>query len=202
MRYVALLPILGWTALGFLLDAVLPRERARVPVGRWTPVRRMLALGAVASVIAIVVAVTHGAKAGATAAALHSEPLFGAAAAVLDAQSPGLRVAVFGDQWIYPAFGDRGHLHPVRLDRDGRVASTPIGDAMEPGDLAVDPAAFRANLEASAIDLVVLVRQPHPGRPSALPAQHAALEAAGGARLIHHDRAVAIWRLTRAPGGS
>jgi hypothetical protein len=39
------------------------------------------------------------------------------------------------------------------------------------------------------------VRQPHPGRSGEWPAQHAALEALGDARLLHRDRAVAVWRL-------
>jgi hypothetical protein len=155
-----------------------------------------LSVGAGALVLAAIIAGTHGAKAAATKTAFHREPLFGAAAAVLDRQPPGTRVAVFGDQWIYPTFGDRTHLRPVRLDRDGHVATAPIGDAMEPGDLTVDPPTFRENLRASAIDVVVMVRQPHPGRPSSLPAQHTALEATPDARLLHRDRAVAIWRLS------
>src|SRR5204863_221206 len=80
----------------------------------------------------------HGPKTAATAASIYTEPLFGAAAAVLYRQPLGMRVAVFGDQWVYPAFGARDHLVPLRLDRDGRVAARPIGDAMEPGDLTVD----------------------------------------------------------------
>src|SRR5207247_196972 len=103
MRYIALLTILGWLALGFVLAA---------GAGR---------------------------------------------------QPPGKRIAVFGARWIYPAFGDRHHLHPVRLDRDGRVASLPIADAMDPGDLTVDAPTFRSNLGASAVDLVVVVHLPHPG---------------------------------------
>jgi hypothetical protein len=237
MRYVALLPILGWTALGFLVDAGAPRRRtlaailitaaallapgsalsvsnvvvialvagamvlARLlaPLVRWKlPARhRALAVGIAALVLALGVAVTHNAKAAATKRAFSHEPLFGAAAAVLDRQPAGARVAVFGDQWIYPTFGDRAHLHPVRLDRDGRLATGPIGEAMEPGELAVDPATFAANLRASGIDVVVLVRQPHPGRPYDLPSQHAALQAIAGARLLFHDRAVAIWWLGR-----
>jgi hypothetical protein len=196
MRYVALLPILGWAALGVLIGARSPSTRPG-PWPRLTAAHRALTVGAAALALGAVVASTHGAKASATGAAIHAEPLFGAAATVLDGQPAGSRVAVFGDQWIYPAFGERGHLHPVRLDRDGRPASQPIGDAMEPGDPAVDPATFRANLAAAGIDVVVLVRQPHPGRPDALPAQHAALERAPEARLVHRDRAVAIWRLTR-----
>ena len=109
--------------------------------------------------------------------------------------APGTRVAVFGDQWIYPAFGDRACLNPVRLDRDGRVATALIADAMEPGELTVDPATFRANLKRSAIDVVVLIRQPHPGRPYDLPSQHAALRTISDARLLHQERAAAVWRL-------
>lgn len=241
MRYVALLPILGWTALGFLVDpgrtgpsrwrtvaaialvlaAVLtpassgvpwgvtllalavaaailvPRSRAIVPWTLRAERHAAIAIGAGVALLFVFVAATHPAKADATRTALHREPLFGAAAAVLDRQPPSTRVAVFGDQWIYPAFGDRTHLRPIRLDRDGRVATAPIAAAMEPGDLTVPPPTFRENLRASAIDLVVLVRQPHPGRPSELPPQHAALEAIADAQLLHRDRAVAIWRLGR-----
>ncbi|HTG12892.1 MAG TPA: hypothetical protein VK746_19010, partial [Candidatus Eisenbacteria bacterium] len=125
----------------------------------------------------------------------HREPLFGAVVAVLDRQPSGARVAVFGDQWIYPAFGDHDHLQPVRLDGDGRVATSPIGDAVEPGDLTVDPATLRANLAASGVSVVVAVRLPHPGRSSELPAQHAALETIRDARLLHRDAAAAVWRL-------
>jgi hypothetical protein len=238
MRYVALLPLLGWTALGFLLDsgagacgwrilaavvitglALLTGDNA-VPVSRpglialamglalvgwgvvagrtWTlPTvwRRALAVGATALFVASVVVATHRAKASATREAIYGEPLFGAAARVLDGERPGSRVAVFGDQWIYPAFGDRAHLRPIRLDHNGRPATVDIGAAMEPGDLTVDPAAFLANLRASAIDVVVLVRQPHPGRPPDLPTQHTALQSTPEAHLLHQDRAVAIWRI-------
>jgi hypothetical protein len=240
MRYVALLPILGWTALGVLLDAGAGAPRRRTlaailitgavlltpgtarsastavlialvagamglarrlpPLAAWrlhTLRRRAVAAGIGALVVAGLVAGTHGAKATATGTAFHREPLFGAAAAVLDRQPPGTRVAVFGDQWIYPTFGERGLLQPVRLDRDGRLASAPVGAAMEPGDLTVDPATFRANLKASGVEVVVLVRQLHPGRPPDLPTQHAALETVPDARLLHRDRAVAIWRLGR-----
>ena len=200
MRYVALLPILGWTALGFVVDASTFRWRSRwlAPLPGWklrTVGRRSLAVTTGALLLAAIVAATHNTKAAATREAFYREPLFGAAAAVLDRQPAGTRVAVFGDQWIYPAFGDRAHLRPIRLDRDGRLATMPIGDAMEPGELTIDPETFRANLNASAIDVVVLIRQPHPGRPPDLPSQHAALHAIGDATLLHQDRAVAIWRL-------
>ena len=204
MRYVALLPVLGWTALGFLVGCGRPRPPG-LRLDAWMPGtvgRRALALGLGALVLAAVIANVHRGKVAATAEAVHREPFFGAAAAVLDRQPAGSRVAVFGDQWVYPAFGDRLHLRPVRLDRDGRVATAPIGGAMEAGDPTVDPATFRANLRASGIDVVLLVRQPHPGRPADLPAQHGALEASADARLIHRDRAAAIWRLARGPGGS
>ena len=84
----------------------------------------------------------------------------------------------------------------MRLDHNGRVASTPIGDAMEPGELAVDPWRFRANLAAARIDVVAVVHLPHPGRSETWPSQAAALDAVGGARLIYRDRAVGIWKLT------
>jgi len=203
MRYVALLPILGWTAFGFVVDASTARWRVwgQASVSLYlarklrTVGQRTVVLGAVAAVLAAIIGLAHGAKAAATREALSREPLFGAAAAVLDRQPPGTRVAVFGDQWIYPTFGDRSHLRPIRLDRDGRLASAPIGNAMEPGERTVDPATFRANLAASGIGVVVLVRQPHPGRPPDLPSQHAALQATPDAHLLHQDRAVAVWRL-------
>ena len=198
MRYIALVPILGWVALGFLVDTIARRGNAPVAAvapSRMTTRGRLLVLGALALGGTAVVVGWHSTKAAATAAFCHHEPLFGAVVAVLDRQPPGSRVAVFGDQWVYPAFGDRDHLQPVRVDGDGRVATSPIGDAMEPGDLTVDPATLRANLAASGVSVVVAVRLPHPGRSSELPAQHAALEAISDARLLHRDAAAAVWRL-------
>jgi hypothetical protein len=243
MRYVGLLPLLGWTALGVLLDggvgtarwttiaaaavtiaallwsgsawlespftlvalavaakilASLPVVKARAGPGARERVpgggtRRVVVAGGAALAIAAIVLVSHGAKVAATADAFQREPLFGAAAGVLDAQPAGTRVAVFGDQWIYPAFGARHHLRPVRLDRDGRIATTPVGDAMEPGELTVDAATFRANLAASGVGLVVLIRLPHPGRSADRPTQEAAIGTMAGARLLHRDSAVTIW---------
>lgn len=198
MRFVALVPILGWVALGFLVDTIARRERARVTDVAppcMTRRGRLLVLGALALAGAVGVAGWHDAKTAATTAFIHREPPFGAVAAVLDRQPSGARVAVFGDQWIYPAFGDRNHLQPVRVDGDGRVATSPIGDAMEPGALTVDPATLRANLAASGVSVVVAVRLPHPGRSSELPAQHAALETISDAHLLHRDAAAAVWRL-------
>ncbi|HMH78507.1 MAG TPA: hypothetical protein VK547_17860, partial [Candidatus Udaeobacter sp.] len=198
MRYIALVPILGWVALGFLVDTIARRGNAPVAAvapSRMTTRGRLLVLGALALGGTAVVVGWHSTKAAATAAFCHHEPLFGAVVAVLDRQPSGSRVAVFGDPWIYPAFGDRNHLQPVRVDGDGRVATSPIGDAMEPGDLTVDPATLRANLAASGVSVVVAVRLPHPGRSSELPAQHAALEAISDARLLHRDAAAAVWRL-------
>jgi len=233
MRYVALLPLLGWTALGFVVDAghgarwwrtwsailvaavalaasslstiavalvavgvvLLASTRSRIdafPTGRRAVVATAIAM---TIVVAGFVVLVHGRKAAATGAALVAEPLFGGALAALAAEPPGTRVAVFGDQWIYPAFGPRHDLHPVRLDRDGRPASTPIGDEMEPAGVTVDPATFRANLRAAGIGVVVIVHQPHPGRSAEWPSQHAALEASADARLIHRDRASAVWVL-------
>jgi len=199
MRYVALLPLLGWTALGATLAARVARvsgAAAESPEAE----RRFAAWGAtpgvltVALVVVVIVISFHHWKAAATAAAFHREPLFGGAAAVLDAAPPG-RVAVFGDQWIYPAFGDRRQLTPVRVDRDGRVARSPIGDAMEPGEPTVDALTLRANLEAAGIGLVVVVRLPHPGRSSERPGQHVALASLRDTRLLYQDAGVAIWRL-------
>jgi hypothetical protein len=154
---------------------------------------RHVVVASAALALAAVVLVSHGAKVAATAEALQREPLFGAAAGVLDAQPAGTRVAVFGDQWIYPAFGARHHLRPVRLDRDGRIAAAPIGDAMQPGELTVDPTTFRANLAASGVGLVVVIRLPHPGRSADRPTQEAAVSTMAGARLLHRDSAVTIW---------
>jgi hypothetical protein len=188
----------SWTlVIALALAAVaLTMVQPRGLASSWPRPRRLIVAGSSALVLGGIVLGWHGAKTAATAVAIHREPLFGAAAAALDREPPGTRVAVFGDQWIYPALGDRGHLIPVRLDADGRVATEPIGGAMEPGEVTVDPATFGRNLRASGVTVVVLVRQPHPGRSPALPSQHAALERIADARLIHRDRAVAIWRLT------
>jgi hypothetical protein len=244
MRYVGLLPILGWAALGFLVDGgagaqpwralvaaaiavaalltsglwpltsfpfvvalgvlAIALAATRVPEQIAVPLasrRRALATGAAGAALAVTIAATHATKARATADTLRREPLFGAAAAVLDRQPPGTRVALFGDQWVYPAFGARHDLVPLRLDGDGRVAAHPIADAMSPGSLDVDPATFRANLRAAAVDVIVVVHLPHPGRSAEWPAQHAALEGSSEARLLHRDGAVAVWQLTPERGG-
>ncbi len=239
MRYVGLVPVLGWAALGFLIDAgagarwwrtlaaaaivvvawltsttaagtaglaalaagtALLARALRLPWPRPTLRRDALATAAVAMIVAAIVVCTHDTKATATGASIVADPLFGGAAAVLDRQPPGTRVAVFGDQWVYPAFGDRHHLHPVRLDRDGRIASAPIGDEMAPASVTVDPATFRANLRAAGVGIVVVVHQPHPGRAPDWPTQHAALGAATDARLLHRDRATAVWKLGKGSG--
>jgi hypothetical protein len=231
MRYVGLLAILGWVALGFVVGAGahpartivatvitaaavlagLPRSAAAIvfvlavpgavivaPVRRRAPRR----LAPVAIVTGVLIATAlgawhHGAKSAATAASFHREPLFGAAAAALDRLPDGTRVAVFGDQWIYPTFGDRYHLVPVRLDGDGRIATRPVGDAFEPGPLTVDAPTLWKNLTASRVDVVVVVHLPHPGRSPEWPPQHHTLEKLG-ARLLHRDGAVAIWALSRS----
>jgi hypothetical protein len=238
MRYVGLLPLLGWAALGSVVDAGVGAGRGRTlaaaaiaagalltatgaapAAGGALVVLAVVAAGLTASglarivtrstvscrgeavvvalgvALAALVATWHGGKAAATAAAFHREPLFGAAAAVLDGQPAGTRVALFGDQWVYPAFGARHDLVPVRVDGDGRVATTPIGDAMTPGPLTVDAGTLRANLAASRIAVVVVVHLPHPGRSPEWPAQQAALESIADARLLHRDGAVAVWRL-------
>ena len=162
------LAVSGAVLIALAVGAALLGRRLR-PIATWTlrtERHAALAIGAGVLVLAVIIAGTHGAKAAGTRAAFYREPLFGAAAAVLDRQPPGTRVAVFGDQWIYPTFGDRTHLRPIRLDRDGRLATAPIADAMEPGDLTVAAPTFRENLRASAVDVVVVVRQPHPGRPA------------------------------------
>jgi hypothetical protein len=148
-------------------------------------------------VVGAIVVASHGAKAAATAGAIYREPLFGAAAAVLDREPAGTRLAVYGDQWIYPAFGARHDLTPVRLDPDGRVAVTPIGDAMTPGPLTVDPRMFGQNLRQAAIRIVVVVHMPHPGRSPEWPSQARALDALEGAGVLYRDGAVGIWTLNR-----
>ena len=229
MRYVALLTILGWVALGFLVGAGvhplrtilaiaimaaavlagLPRSAAMVfalavpgtmiaALVRRRAGRRLAPVFLVTGMLiaALLGAWRHGEKSAATAAAFHREPLFGAAASVLDRLPDGTRVAVFGDQWIYPAFGDRYHLVAVRLDGDGRIATSPVGDAMAPGPLTVDAPTLWGNLTASRVDVVAVVHLPHPGRSPEWPEQHRALEALG-ARLLHRDGAVALWTLSR-----
>jgi len=195
MRYIALVPILGWTALGFVADSLAPRA-PESPRSRWlTPRRRPLALLLAALVVGGFVATRHQAKATATADAIVHDPLFGATTAALDRLVPGTRVAVFGDQWIYPAFGDHGKLRPVRTDADGRPATAPVGDAMDPGDLTVDAATFRANLAAADIGAVVIVHLPHPGRSATWPTQDAALRTLADAHVLHRDFDAAVWQL-------
>jgi hypothetical protein len=152
-------------------------------------------VAATAVVVTALMVWSHGGKAAATSAAFYREPLFGRAAAVLDAQSPGSRVSIFGDQWVYPTFGAANDLVPVRLDGDGHVATQPVGAAFGPGELTVDPSTFRANLRASAVGLVVVVHLPHPGRSTQWPTQQATLETFSDARLLYQDAAVAIWQL-------
>jgi hypothetical protein len=239
MRYVALLPLLGWIALAVLLArwrrggavaavtvtiaallastrpglaspialvalaisarlvAALPRVtvRTRDVAASWLPRHCLVVVGLVVLVGAATVAPSHRTKAAATEAAILHEPLFGAAAAVLDAQRAGTRVAVFGDQWIYPAFGARHDLRPVRVDGDGRIASRPIGAAMGPGELLLDAATLRTNLVASGIGIVVVLKLPHPGRSSERPTQEAALAAIPDVKLLHRDAAATIWKI-------
>ena len=227
MRYVALLTILGWVALGFLVAAGVHPSRtivaiaivaAAVLAGLPRSAAMVFALALPGAVIAALIrpragrrfarvalvtgvlivaalgAWRHGEKSAATAAAFHREPLFGAAASALDRLPDGTRVAVFGDQWTYPTFGDRYHLVPVRLDGNGRIAASPVGDAMGPGPLTVDASTLWENLTASRVDIVAVVHLPHPGRSPEWPPQHRALETLG-ARLLHRDGAVAIWAI-------
>jgi hypothetical protein len=66
---------------------------------------------------------------------------------------------------------------------------------MEPGELTVAPATFRANLRESGVRVVVVLRQPHPGRAGERPTQEIALQALPDAHLLHHDRATTIFAL-------
>ena len=162
---------------------------------------RPVALAACAVVlIGALVLWRHEVKAGATAAAIYGERFFGGAARVLDGQPPGTRVAVYGDQSVFLTAGARNHLEPVRLDRDGKLATAPIADAMEPGELGVDPPTFVSNLRAAGVRLVVVVHLPHPGRSVERPSQERALEASGAARLLSRGEAVAVWALGEAHG--
>ena len=168
---------------------------------RWRVAIRPVALAACAvALIGALVLWRHDVKAGATAAAIYGERFFGRAARVLDGQPPGTRVAVYGDQSVFLTAGARDHLDPVRLDRDGKVATAPIADAMEPGELGVDPPTFVSNLQAAGVRLVVVVHLPHPGRSVERPSQERALEASGAARLLSRGEAVAVWALGEAQG--
>jgi hypothetical protein len=182
--------------------AVLAAVVARVEHGcRWRAAVRPVALAACAvALIGALVLWRHDEKAGATAAAIYGERFFGGAARVLDRQPPGTRVAVYGDQSVFLTAGARNHLEPVRLDRDGKVATAPIADAMEPGELGVDPPTFVSNLQAAGVRLVVVVHLPHPGRSVERPSQERALEASGAARLLSRGEAVAVWALGEAQG--
>jgi len=184
MRYVALLPLLGWAAAGFVVNARWPAVVIAVAC-LWT-------MGAPPKGS---IAWSHAAKAQATADALRAEPLFGQALAVLDELPPGTRVAVFGDQWTYPAFGARHDLDPVRVDADGRLATTLVEDSMTQGPMRVGAEELRANLEAARIDVVAVIHLPHPGRSPEWPAQAAMLDRFADARVLHRDGAAAIWQL-------
>ncbi len=250
MRYVGLVPVLGWVALAFLVDAgrgaglwrrlaavlivsaslmsspwpwlrtpaplialaagASLLSRMRIPSLRWES-RRLAPNAILAATLVLVIMGTvfwrHDAKVRTTSQAFYQESFFGEAAGALDRHWPGTRVAVFGDQWIFPTFGAGDHLVSVRLDRDGRLATVSVGDAMEPGDLRVNAPTFLANLKAAGIDTVVVVHLPHPGRPADWPAQQRALESSPSARLIVRGEAVAVWTLGegstshRAPAG-
>jgi hypothetical protein len=168
---------------------------------RWRAAVRPVALAAcAAALIGALVLWRHDGKAGATAAAIYEERFFGGAARVLDGQPPGTRVAVYGDQSVFLTAGARNHLEPVRLDQDGKVATAPIADAMEPGELGVDPPTFVSNLQAARVRLVLVVHLPHPGRSVERPSQERALEASGAARLLSRGEAVAVWALGEALG--
>ena len=240
MRYVALVALLGWVALAFLIDAGAGAGRVRTMAGalvaagalvsapapllrspgllvgmavlaalvahlahrcRWRAAVRPVALAACAVALSgAVVLWRHEGKASATAAAIYGERFFGGAARVLDGQPPGTRVAVYGDQSVFLAAGARNHLDPVRLDCDGKVATAPIADGMEPGELGVDPPTFVSNLRAAGVRLVVVVHLPHPGRSVERPSQERALEASGAARLLSSGEAVAVWDVGEAGG--
>ncbi len=242
MRYVGLLPILGWVGLAFLIDAgrgaspwrmlaaVVIVSTSLMTSGQagsrsplllvtlacagcvlslipfrgvhwelWGVERKAVAAGIIVLLVLATALWQHHRKARATSEAFYQERFFGGAAAVLDRQRPGTRVAVFGDQWIFPTFGGEDHLVSVRLDRDGRLATVPIGDAMEPGNLAVDPSTFLSNMKAAGVEVVGVVHLPHPGRSAEWPTQQAALEAMPSARLLFLGEAVSVWALDGGP---
>ncbi len=177
---------------------------AHLPRSPWRTRVRGARLGAFAATavvlfVAGIVFWRHDVKAMATSASISGERFFGRAADVLDAQPAGARVAVFGDQWVFLTLGARNHLEPVRVDGDGRVASSPIGGAMGPHELTVDGPTFVRHLEAAGVTLVVVAHLPHPGRSGEWPTQHAVLEASPHARLLARGEAVAVWAL--ADGG-
>src|SRR5262249_54138098 len=136
MRYVALLPFIGWAALGFVIDGgagaapwrvvtavlisagallasgharlasplflfglatmagLLPFVDRRLVAWRWRPRQGpLLAVIIGALTLGGFVAISNDAKATATAAAIHRDSLFGAAARGLDEQPPGTRRA-------------------------------------------------------------------------------------------------------------
>ena len=176
--------------------------RSRAAMARTLGALRPIGGAVAAGLCAIAVAAgfvlwRHDAKTAATARAIHDERFFGGAARALDALPPGTRVAVFGDQSVFLAAGGRHDLDPVRLDRDGRLASAPVGDAMEPGELTVPPETFVENLAASGVRVVVVVYLPHPGRSGERPSQERALEAAAGARILYRGEAATVWEIAR-----
>jgi hypothetical protein len=243
MRYVALLPILGWVALAFLIDAgtgaglfrlvaaaaiasavflistapllrspvlllafalgagILSQGRLRVPRWRLRSARPAVVAGvAVALVIGAAVLWRHDGKARATAEAFYRERFFGGAVSALDRQPPGTRVAIFGDQWVFPTFGARSHLVPLRLDANGRIATEPIADRMMQGEILVDPVTFVSNLRRARVNVAVVLYLPHPGRSPQWPTQEAALEASSSARLLYRGEAVAVWAIEEGRG--
>jgi hypothetical protein len=173
----------------------------RAPRWRWTlgdfrPIGGAVAAGLCAIAVAAgFVLWRHEGKSAATSRAIHDERFFGGAARALDALPPGTRVGVFGDQSVFLAAGGRHDLDPVRLDRDGRLGSAPVGDAMEPGELTAPPETFVENLTASGVRVVVVVYLPHPGRSGARPSQERALEAAAGARILYRGEAATVWEI-------
>jgi hypothetical protein len=244
MRYVALLPILGWVALAFLIDpgagaglfglvaavaiasaaflistepllrspvlllvfalsaGVLSLGRLRVPRWQLRSARRPAVVAGVAAALVIGAAVLwrHDGKARTTAEAFYRERFFGGAVSALDRQPPGTRVAMFGDQWVFPTFGARSHLEPVRLDANGRIATEPIADRMMQGDILLDPATFVSNLKKARVNVAVVLYLPHPGRSPQWPTQEAALEASSSARLLYRGEAVAVWAIEEGRG--
>lgn len=180
---------------GLALAAIMVARLAPSRAGTASPRRLAVSAVAVGLALAVLIGSRHVDKAGATGAWIQGERFFGGLARALDDAPPGTRVAIFGDQSVFLTAGGRNDLDPVRVDRDGRPATAPIGDAMEPGELTIDSRAFVENLRATGVGRVVVVRLPHPGRSGERPSQERALEHAVGARLLWRGEAVTVWAI-------
>src|SRR5207302_1139885 len=112
-----------------VVAGLLPLVNRRLVAWRWRPRQGpLLAVSLGALTLGGLVAISHDAKATATAAAIHRDPLFGAAARVLDEQSAGTRGPIRratepGDR---PP-GPRRRPPPPSRPRDGHLRARAIG---------------------------------------------------------------------------